>query len=66
VGVDTEHRRDLRPGPSASELPRQGVVGQAHLEDLVEAELEVGVLDRDEASTLRSRLRCIRSADPMR
>ena len=58
---------DLAPGAFGRQFPRPDVVGQVDVEDLVQAGLQRGVgRPVRSASTRRSRLRGIRSAEPMR
>jgi hypothetical protein len=66
VALHADAGRDPAPDTVRAELPGEQVVGEGDLEDLLEAQLEVRVLDGVRASTRRSRLRGIQSPEPIR
>ena len=67
VGVEPGRRRDPVPVPVAVELPDLPVVGELDLDDLGRAgDAAPGARTGTSASTRRSRLRGMRSAEPMR
>ena len=48
VGVDSELVWYPYPSPVGIERPSQFVIGLQHLEDLIDSELEAGIINRDQ------------------
>ena len=67
VRVHATDRLHLGPSAVGLQLPRELVVGQLDVQDLLDARAQIGVEDRDDGldATVPSRLRGMRSAEPM-